>query len=149
MANELYASVADINTHLPIDKAQITDGDDDLLQVDTYRFIRARLAGSFAATVFATWVDPDTTPEVIRSIAGRLIASKWYATLYAEDSMDDAVFAQRLYNEAMGMIDGIITGQVTVVDPGGTTLTTGGILSEDSFWPNDDSPKFTMDQEFA
>lgn len=152
MADELYASLDDINTHLPPGKAEIEDAEDDLLQVDAFRFIRSKLVGTFATTTLALWVSPATTPEVIRAIAGRLIAAKWYMEIYAEDSDEDAAYAQRLYDEAMMMIQQILDGLVTVLDP-----VTGepypdvntGMLTEASFFPNDDNPKFRMDMEFA
>lgn len=149
MANELYASISDINAHLPIGKAQITDADDDLLQVEAFRLIRARLAGTFATTTLALWTEPDETPELIRTIAGMLIAAKWYAELYAEDSDEDAIYAMNLYNQAMSYLQAIIDGTMTVVDPGGTEIPNTSLLSDTSFWPNDDAPKFTMDQELA
>lgn len=151
MANELYATIDDINTHLPPGKAEIEDAEDDLLQVDAVRFIRSKLTGTFATTTLALWVDPTTTPEVIRAIAGRLIAAKWYAEIYAEDSDEDARYAQRLYDEAMMMLQQIIDGQLIVTDPvtGDPIEGETGTLTEASFWPNDDNPKFTMDMEFA
>ncbi len=152
MAGELYASLEDINAHLPPGKAEIEDAEDDLLQVDAFRFIRSKLIGTFATTTLALWIDPSSTPEVIRAIAGRLIAAKWYMEIYAEDSDEDARYAQRLYDEAMAMIQEILDGTLIVIDP-----ITGepypevstGMLTENSFWPNDDNPKFTMDMEFA
>lgn len=152
MAGELYATLEDINTHLPPDKAQIEDAEDDALQVDAFRFIRSKLVGTFATTTLALWLDPASTPEVIRAIAGRLIAAKWYMEIYAEDSDEDAKYAKTLYDEAMMMLQQIVDGLITVIDP-----VTGepypevqtGMLTESSFWPSDDAPKFTMDMEFA
>lgn len=152
MAGELYATIEDINAHLPPGKAEIEDAEDDLLQVDAFRFIRSKLIGTFATTTLALWIDPDSTPEVIRAIAGRLIAAKWYMEIYAEDSDEDAAYAQRLYDEAMSMLQQILDGTITVIDP--TTEepypdVQTGMLTDASFHPSDDNPKFTMDMEFA
>ena len=149
MANELLASLDDINAHLPEDKAEIEDADDDLLQVEVYRFVRAKLSSAFATATMNTWVDPTTTPEVIRTIAGLLIAAKWYAKLYAEDSTDDARYANWLYNQALDLINGILAGNTAVIDPGGVVITDSGSLGEADFFPNDDAPVFTMGKEFA
>ena len=152
VAGELYATIEDINAHLPPGKAEIEDAEDDLLQVDAYRFIRSKLVGTFATTTLALWLDPTTTPDVIRAIAGRLIAAKWYMEIYAEDSDEDAEYAQRIYDEAMMMIQGILDGNIVVIDPGTDEPypeVNTGMLVEASFWPNDDAPKFTMDMEFA
>lgn len=151
MANELYASLDDINAHLPPGKAEIEDADDDLLQVSAFRFIRSKLRGTFATTVLATWLDPATTPIIIREIAGMIIAAKWYAELYAEDSDEEAEYATNLWNQAMAMLLEIIAGSLVVTNPITDEPYPGetGDLTEASFWPNDDAPKFTMDMEFA
>src|SRR5580765_7490809 len=107
MASELLASLEDINTHLPGDKAKMVDSDDDLLQIDASRYIKSLLAGYFSSAVLTSWNSPVNTPETIRGVAGRVIAAKYYATLYAEDIPTVSEYAQQLYNEANAMIDGI------------------------------------------
>lgn len=150
MANELFASLDDINAHLPEHKAQIEDADDDQLQVEAYRLIRAKLSTAFATTTLNSWTDPDSTPGIIRSIAGMVIAAKWYAELYAEDSDTDQVYANDLYAKAMQLLAEIVAGLIVITDPitdEPLSDTTG--LSSDDFFPRDDAPKFTMDKEFA
>lgn len=149
MANELFATLDDINAHLPEHKAQIEDADDDKLQVEAYRLIRAKLSSTFVTATLNAWVSPETTPGIIRTIAGMVIAAKWYAELYAEDSDTDATYANNLYAEAMSLIEEIRAGLIVVTDDSGTPLTDTSYLSSDDFFPNDDAPKFTMDKEFA
>jgi hypothetical protein len=149
VASELYATLDDINAHLPDHKAKIEDSDDDLLQVEAYRLIRAKLSSTFAAATLNLWVDPETTPGIIRTIAGMVIAAKWYAQLYAEDSDEDAVYANTLYNRAMALIEEIRAGLITITDDLGTPLADTAFLSSDDFFPNDDAPVFTMGKEFA
>lgn len=151
MANELFASLDDIQAHLPPGKAEIEDADDDLLQVEAFRLIRAKLASTFATSTITTWVSPATTPEIIRTVAGMVIAAKWFAELYAEDSDEDAKYANNLYNQAMALIADIQNGNAPVIDIDDTTVLSGsGLLSSDDFYPNDTvPPKFTMDKEFA
>jgi len=97
MASELLASLEDINTHLPSDKARMQDSDDDSLQIDVFRYVRALLAGFFPVTTLSGWNTPANTPEIIRGVAGRIIAAKWYATLYSEDIEGASEYAQALY----------------------------------------------------
>lgn len=117
MANELYATLEDINAHLPPGKAEIEDAEDDLLQVEAFRFIRAKLVGKFATTILALWTDPDNTPEIIRTIAGMFIAAKWYMEIYAEDSDEDAVYATNLWNQMMQLLNDILMNNIIVIDP--------------------------------
>jgi len=152
MAANLYATLDDINAHLPVEqgKAQIMDGQDDLLQIDAYRLIRGRLSGTFDLTVINTWTSPAATPEQIRQIAGKIIAAKWYALLVSEDEADGSLFAQTLYNEAIAALNDIRNGTMTVIGVDGTELENSALI-ESSFWPNDTSPppSFTVEENWA
>ena len=150
MANELFATVDDINAHLPENKAAISDADDDLLQVEAWRLIRAKLSTTFATTTLNDWADPDSTPDIIRTVAGMVIAAKWYAELYAEDSDADATFANNLYLQAMDLLNQIAAGLIVITDDTGEPLVDTSSLSSDDFYPNDTVPPvFTMGKEFA
>lgn len=153
MAAEILASLSDINTHLPYDKAKMLDSDDDELQTDAARYIRSLLAGFFSAATLASWTTPDDTPELIRGIAGRIIAAKYYATLYSEDIGTISEYAQNLYNEANNIIDGIRTGTMVVLDTSDNPipLEVGISLEAADFWPNDttEGPYFTMGMNFG
>lgn len=139
------ASITDINVHLPVDKVQILDGEDSDLQIDAYRLIRSRLTGTYTSNTIATWVSYATTPEQIRRIAGMLIAAKFFANLTAEDDADGSRFAQDLYNMAIGELNFIRDGVVTIIGIDGNPIESSG-LSATSFWPNatTDGPSFAV-----
>jgi hypothetical protein len=150
---QLLASFDDINFHLPEDKATMPIGfDDSDYQLDVYRYVRSLLTGTFDLTVLTSWTSPTNTPEIIRAIAGRLIAAKWYATLFSEDTDDESNLAQRLYNEATMMLQQVRDGTLTLIDAAGNEVVPTEDLrwSRDDFFPNNDvPPKFSMDQTFA
>lgn len=145
---EILASLSDINAHLP-PNVQVDNSVDDSLQVDALRLIRGQLVSIFSAPILTSWSDPDTTPELIRSIAGRLIASKYYAKTVAGNVPDEyATYAAELYQEAIGMLADIKSGVQIVVGLDGNPLpqdTIGSDPSADVF-PTDTSgsPVFTM-----
>lgn len=150
----IYANLDDINLHLPDDKADMDDATaSGVIQVDITRFVRALLVNTFPATTIAGWDSPTNTPEIIRAIAGRLIASKHYSTIYSEDTDGIPDLAQQLYNEATMMINDVRAGRLTVIDASGNEVMPSEDLrfSSDDFWPNDSTgaPKFTMGQTFA
>lgn len=153
MAEEILASLDDINTWLPDDKAKMEDSEDDLLQIDIARYVRSLLSGYFSPATLSSWDSPVDTPEQIRGIAGRLIASKYYAKLYSEDIPEGSVYAQGLYDEANMIIDGIRNGTIVVLDANDTpvALTTEVSLTSGDFLPNDSTtgPYFTMEQVFS
>jgi hypothetical protein len=149
MAGEILASLDDINTHLPSDKASIADADDDPFQTDVARYVRSLLSGFFPSEVLATWTNPDNTPELIRGIAGRLIAAQWYATLYSEDISGVSEYAQGKYNEANNMIDRIRNGSMVVVDTNGIPIVIEGVGLDATVLASTSDPKFTMDMAFG
>jgi hypothetical protein len=139
----------DINVHLPTDKISAEEG--ELLEgikEDIERIIRGYLAGHVDPLEMAAWLTPETTPDIIRAIGGRLGAAFIYRKRYSEDSLDDPQYAQFKYNEAMAMLTGIIAGDIAVdpdIPPVGVEFTS------DLFYPNDpntDPPKFTMSSQF-
>ena len=150
--NEILASLTDINTFLPDDKALMGDADDDAFQIDTARTIKGNLAGVFQPVTLMAWGTPENTPELIRGIAGRMIAARWYARLYSEDDTSLSEYAQNLYMEAVGMLNDIRTGSLIVLDADDTPVETNMlVLSDAVFWPNDSTPGpyFTMTTEFG
>ena len=145
-----YAGVSDVNVHLPDDKAQILDGEMPNLLLDAERTINSRLASTFEATDFASWTEPAETPEIIRAIAGKLVAAKFYANLVAEDQADGSVFAQNLYNEAIQELNDIRDGILTVIGVDGNPLINDS-LTETSFLPNNSTqdPFFAVADQWA
>lgn len=137
---------ADVQIHLPVDKLRVEEIPDDLAKAkeDTDRIIRGYLAGVVPSATLASWTTPAATPSIIRAIAGRLCAALIYRTRYSEQSLDDPQFAQNKYNEALTMLQGVISGDITITGVATTQF------DSTYFLPNDDSddPKFTMSSQF-
>jgi hypothetical protein len=152
--NEILASLDDINTHLPDDKAKMDDSEDDSLQIDAARYVRSLLAGYFSPTILSSWNTPANTPDAIRGIAGRIIAAKYYARLYSEDVDTVSAYAQWLYDQANNSIDGIRSGTLVVLDSNDNpiALESDPSLESSDFWPNEttvEGPFFTMGMNFG
>ena len=134
---------ADVQTHLPFDRLQVEAIPDDLDQqkLDAERIVRALLTGVIDTAVMATWTTPASTPETIRAIAGRFCAAHIYRVRFGQNAYDDPEYAQNLYNEAMSLINQIITGEIVL--PGIDPATQ---IDDSWFWPNNstDDPKFAM-----
>jgi len=145
-----YAALSDVNVHLPADKLQAQDAEIPELNVDVQRLIRARLAGTFDSDIIDLWTTPGLTPELIRGIAGKLVAAKFYAKLVAEDEADGSLFAQQLYNEAIAELNEIRNGMVTVIDVVGNEISNDNLTTA-SFWPNNttDPPSFSIGEVWA
>lgn len=142
----MFASLDDVNMNLPTDKLEMEEPELDLFGIDADRIIRGYLAGVIPGITMAEWTGPEATPELIRAIAGRFIAAFWYRERYSEDSLDDPVYAQTKYNEAMALLQGVISGSVILVD-GPDVPVVGLRFTGDDFYPNatDAGPIFTMD----
>jgi len=153
------ASLFDINTHLPQDKLQVTDGNDDALQLDAERLIKGYLADVYSPVTLASWSDPTIddpalpgyVPEYIRGIAGRFIAAFYYRIRYSEDTLDTPGYAQNLYDEAMDMLNKVVRGEITLIDVEESPATDVSLTNE-LFWPNDstaEGPYFRMGMELG
>lgn len=149
---ELLASLNDVNGWLTEDKLEATGANSAQAQIEAWRLIRGQLASSFTPVTLAGWVDPNSTPDLIRGIAGRLIAAYIYRAVYSEES-DTVVpaYAQLLYNEAISMLADIRAGNLTVVDVNGNPIAGGAGFTNTDFYPNNSTtpPYFTMDQIFG
>lgn len=147
MANSLVHD-SDIQVHLPIDKFDLADLPDDLAKVklDIERVIKGRLSGTFAPLTLAGWTSPNSTPEYIRAIGGRLAAALLYRLRLAQDDPDDIDYARRKYREAMDMLEMVATGAVTLVEVA-EVVDTGRHLSDGHFNTLPE-PVFTMDSQF-
>jgi hypothetical protein len=138
------ASLDDINVHLPGDKIEVPPALYDEEQLDAERIVRGYLSGYVDPAILAGWTSPDTTPDEIRAVVGRLVAAFHYRLRYSEDSLVDPEYALLKYNEAISLLTMVQQGTITL--PGVPVI--GGLdLEAADFWPNDsttDGPFFTM-----
>jgi hypothetical protein len=142
----VLASFDDVRTHLPGDKLQVTDGNAEILlfQVDVERLIKGYLSSVFSAATLGAWNEPANTPDYIRSCAGRLVAAFYYAKRYSVDIPDwDRTYPQRLYDEAMAMLELVRSGEVVLE---GVTETPGTAFDDSFYYPDASArePAFTM-----
>lgn len=152
MAGQLLASLSDINTWLPDDKLEANDANSNKLQIEAWRLIRGQLASSFLPTTLASWTTPETTPDQVRSVAGKLIAAYLYRQVYAEETTDIPKYAQQLYNEAVAELIQMRTGAIIVLDVDDNPIEINQqSMSSADFFPNNstDGPYFTMSQVFG
>lgn len=143
----ILATIDDINAHLD---GQVINADEintELLQVSVARVIRGYLSRVIPVSTLATWTEPDLTPEIIREVAGMLIAAQLFFDKTAQTTVEvaDRHYAQILYDRAMKTLDQIIEGLIEipeiVVDP------VAGLSTED-FFPVDDTDRaFSMSME--
>lgn len=138
----------DVQAHLPPDKLAISPGNQEIAKadIDTERLIKGVLSAQFLPTTLASWDDPESTPEYIRAIAGRLTAAFYYRLRYAEDQRDEPQYAQFKYDEAMRMLQMVVDGQVILTE----VQETDPFTTELRFWPDDSTePYFTMERTFS
>lgn len=142
------AAVKDINVHLPKDKLTVLNADDNDLQIDVERIIKARLSGTFSPTTLSSWTlpgdefPPATVPHIIQEVAGKLMAAFLYARVFSSEVAGLPEYAQWLYDQAMFTLDNIVLGEIVVPPdelPGGEVVDTGSRLTREMFWPNNDT----------
>lgn len=141
------ANLDDINQHLP-SNVTITELEDDPYQIDAERIIRGYLSNVYSAATLSSWTTPNQTPSLIRSVAGRLIAAWWYGKKVSGESAEWNEYSDQKYKEALLFLERIQSGDLVLVEVE-EDITIGDTITSDDFWPNNDTPVFSMDQQFA
>ena len=141
---EILASLDDINANLPSEEnvvVKATTANSDLIQVSVSRVVRGYLSSTLTSDILMSWNEPDETPDIIREIAAKLIAAQLFFSEVAKSSLDidPNGFAQKLYNEAMALLNGITSGAIQIEDPDGGLIIIPTGLSDLDFWPTDNS----------
>ena len=150
---EIMCDLDDVNAHLDGEVIEATADNTDLIQVSVARIIRAYLSRVVDQTTMMSWATPDTTPDTIREIASMLVAAYLYFQLSARTSLivDNNNFAQRLYDQAIAMLQQIVDGTIIITNGssgGGTTPDSVDDLTTLDFMPVDATDRaFTVGME--
>lgn len=145
---EILATLEDVNANLPADPAMVvveaTEANTDLLQISIARVVRGYLSRVYEVATLVSWDTPQKTPEIIREVAAKLIAAQLYFNKTAEQSttIEENSFAQKLYDEAIALLNSIIGGDIIVPDIPSTP--TDGMSILDGFPIDDTDRSFTM-----
>jgi hypothetical protein len=144
---EILASLDDVQANLDENVAAPTDENTHLLQISIARIVRGYLAGLVDNVVLQSWRTPDSTPDIIREAAAKLIAAQHYFNEISQTTniIDPDSYAQKLYDRGMAILNGIIDGQIVVED---IDVTVGGELTALDFFPVDATDRaFTLGME--
>jgi hypothetical protein len=149
LPGEILASIDDINANL--DKNVVvaaTPENTNLLQISVARIIRGYLARAIDTATLVGWDSPPNTPDIIREAAAKLIAAQLYfnETSRTSITVEDTHYAQKLYDRAMEILNGILGGTIVIEN-----VTVGSIseLSDLDFFPTDDTDRaFTLGMQF-
>lgn len=145
---EILASLNDVNAHFDGDVIEADFNNTQLVQISVARMVRGYLSRAIDNATLLSWNDPSTTPDIIREIAGMLIAAQVYFNKAARSSLEieDNNFAQRLYDRAIAMLNEIING---TIDIPGVTEDSTETMSVLDFFPVDSTDRaFTLGQLF-
>lgn len=82
----------------------------------------------------STWLDPDTTPAIVKVIIAKLYVSWKYKRAFAEDLDQGNRYAYELEDNAGALIDGLLDGTIDI--PGEVPVNASG---SPSFYPTDAS----------
>lgn len=149
---EIMCTLDDVNAHLDGEVIEATADNTDLIQLSVARIIRAYLSSVVDQTTMMSWATPETTPDTIREIASMLIAAYLYFQLSARTSLtiDDRNFAQRLYDQAIAMLQAIVSGEIVIIggDNGSTVEDPVAAFGDQDYFPVDATDRaFTVGME--
>ena len=152
---EILCTIDDVNSHFDRDVLTADAENTQLPQVDVARLIKGYLARILDPVALASWSSPDKTPDIIRECAGFLVASQVYINYAMRTTiiLDQRNIGQWLYDQGMGILNGVLAGQIPILDP----ITDEPVpvqnpeTMEDGldYFPIDDTDRaFTMSQKF-
>ena len=147
LTTEIMATLDDVNAHLDGEVIEATADNSNLVQVSVARIIRGYLAAVVDTPTLMSWQTPETTPDTVRECASMFIAAQVYFNLAARQSFEISNFnyAQRLWDAAMAMLNGMIEGTIAIGGEGGENVVTGPGMSDLDYFPVDDTDRaFTM-----
>jgi hypothetical protein len=148
---EILASLDDINANLDGVVVEADAQNSSLAQISVARVIKAYLSRTVDPVTMVGWATPETTPQTIREIAGKLIAAQVYFNSISKSSnlIPADSYSQVLYNEAMAMLTAIVDGTMAIDDGTGTgeqlPTTPADDFATTDFFPVDATDRaFTM-----
>ncbi|MHA2047125.1 MAG: hypothetical protein ACW99G_20225 [Candidatus Thorarchaeota archaeon] len=127
---------------------------DDPLTEEPFQseFVKSRLASCDIDVT--TWLDAATTPTLIKSIIGMLVAAQRYNTYYSETEDAGNAYANKLEERASMLLEGVCSGSIDLLDITDDPATTG--FGSPLFYPDDsvgilvpeEGVRFTMGKKF-
>ncbi len=134
--SEILASVDDINANLDGVVASANLNNTAALQISVARIIRANLAQAIGTDIIFGWVDPTTTPEIIREIAAKMIAGMHYMEEVSRSGQIIPVdhYGAIVYQQGMDLMKQIINGEILIT---GIVSTSNDSYTEEDFFPID------------
>ena len=145
--------VGDVQSWFTEDRLQLEFEDELPEEVNVSLETLARLSTRYDVD---TWVDPDTTPALVKSVISAQVAAIRYRKQYADQlaTSEEGNYADWLENWAMTNLDGIIDGTIPLLDiVTDEELVIAQESASASFYPTDaeidgDAAKFTMDMSW-
>jgi hypothetical protein len=150
LITEIMASLEDINAELDGEVIEANSDNTALVQINVSRMIRGYLSRVVSTVTMATWDNPEDTPDILRVCAAKFIAAQVYFNYAARTSLtiDQDSFAQKRYDEAMAILQGIIDGLILLEDPGTEPIVPADLIGALDFHPQDATDRaFTVGME--
>jgi len=105
--------LSDINQFLPADKLRILESEREPALEDTAKeIVFSKLGSRYSVD---EWLGPQSTPNLIRSIMGMIVAGYIYDRQYGEDA-DGESYGSRLIQQAYDLLRGLVEGSLSLGD---------------------------------
>lgn len=148
------ATFTDANQWLDQVKVKFVDDTDAIPEADNAEnIVKAKLYDTFP-TLVPLWVDPASTPKIVREIASMLMAAFRYGRKYSQQTARRSSYAVQLETRANELIDQLVAGTVQLIDV--SPIPVGAAVGSSYFYPNDltgvedeaEARMFTVRDEF-
>lgn len=125
------------------DKVTWADTVDESLDSQIASQVLAKAARAFDTT---TWIDNDTTPDLILSIIAMIYVGRKFQELYGEDSLNSD-YGSALVTDAFNMLQNLIDGDLILLDEDMLPIESS-VGSGLRFEPTESDPMFAVGMGF-
>jgi hypothetical protein len=111
-----HINVSEAQSFLENTKANLVSLD-AVLESEFATYVLGRLADTYLDPAFGvqTWVDPTTTPQLVRMAIAMLYAGWFYDRQFSEES-EGTTYGQMLKTDAEVLIEGIVSGSILLME---------------------------------
>jgi hypothetical protein len=131
----LHVTIADVQAWLDEDKIDLAENDPLPEEQHVVNMVFSRVGQIFNTS---TWVDPDSTPDLLRTIISGLVAARRYNKIYSEsDDASGNAYANKLEKTLDVLIEQVVDGTIQLIDVEGGASPAQVSGNNPTYWPTD------------
>jgi len=130
----LHVTIEEVQAWLDENKLELPDNDPLPEEQHVVNHVFSSVAQIFDTS---TWVDADTTPDLLRTIISGLVAARRYNKVYSESDDAGNRYANKIENQLNVLLEQVVDGTITLIDVEGGSSPAQISANNPVYWPTD------------